>query len=319
MPRASRRRTIGALLLGVGGLVGAGLGGPAGAEPVPEPFEFSDGPQEFVVPAEVCQVTIEAFGAEGGGVEPADGAGLGGHATRDDHRHARRDPPGERRRRRWRRSRRRGTCRRWRCQRRRRRRVPRWRWGVQRRRGRRRVRRPPGRDRAVHRVVVAGGGGGAAAGSGEVGDSGGGGGATKARTVPRAAVVPSPASEEPRPAAALRGPVTRRLVLVCPGSAEPAAPLLPPARASVAEVAVAGCSAVAAALAEARPPALAAVVAARASGPRRRVRDRCARRRRVRDDHLRPGSRHRRLTWQPPSGTGAAPAPAVSAAPRFTG
>jgi len=61
----------------------------AGAAPVTETFEYNgtdgiDGsPQEFVVPAAVCQITVDVSGAAGGagdGGTPTAG-GLGGRAT----------------------------------------------------------------------------------------------------------------------------------------------------------------------------------------------------------------------------------------------
>jgi hypothetical protein len=53
----------------------------ADAAPVVQTFEFTGTVEEFVVPDGVCQVTVDAAGAEGG---PGDGelaGGLGGTAT----------------------------------------------------------------------------------------------------------------------------------------------------------------------------------------------------------------------------------------------
>ena len=65
---------LGALLLGAGPL-------PVEAAPVTESFEFTGGPQDFVVPAGVCEVTVDVFGAEGGDFGGPITAGLGGRAT----------------------------------------------------------------------------------------------------------------------------------------------------------------------------------------------------------------------------------------------
>jgi ABC-type glycerol-3-phosphate transport system substrate-binding protein len=84
--RATLRRAIWAALLAGCGLAGAvAVATPASAQPVTHTFDFRDTAQELVVPAEVCQVTVDAFGAEGGGVEPADEGGLGGRATAVEH------------------------------------------------------------------------------------------------------------------------------------------------------------------------------------------------------------------------------------------
>ena len=57
----------------------------AGAEQVTQEFEFTGEAQEFVVPAGVCSLTVDAFGAAGGvgtdSVEDAGLGGLGGRAT----------------------------------------------------------------------------------------------------------------------------------------------------------------------------------------------------------------------------------------------
>lgn len=54
--------------------------GPAGAAPVTETFDFTGGSQTFVVPADVCQITVDAFGAAGGTIS-ASAPGQGGRAT----------------------------------------------------------------------------------------------------------------------------------------------------------------------------------------------------------------------------------------------
>src|SRR5690349_2055540 len=78
------------------------VGQPASAEPVTETFDATGEEQTFVVPDDVCQVHIEAFGAEGGagailaaptaqdaqeaspsGRPTTADPGLGGHATAD--------------------------------------------------------------------------------------------------------------------------------------------------------------------------------------------------------------------------------------------
>jgi hypothetical protein len=54
---------------------------PAGAAPVTETFAYTGDAQTFVVPDGVCEVTIDAFGAEGGDAGGQFQAGLGGRAT----------------------------------------------------------------------------------------------------------------------------------------------------------------------------------------------------------------------------------------------
>ena len=61
-------------------------GGPATAEPTTQDFAYTGGEQSFVVPAGVCSVTVDAFGAEGGANPSTDTLGgsipgLGGEAT----------------------------------------------------------------------------------------------------------------------------------------------------------------------------------------------------------------------------------------------
>jgi hypothetical protein len=57
--------------------------GTAGAVPVTEEFEFTGEAQEFVVPAGVCSLTVDAFGAQGGnGVNAEDDTGVGGEGGR---------------------------------------------------------------------------------------------------------------------------------------------------------------------------------------------------------------------------------------------
>ncbi|HYF45630.1 MAG TPA: glycine-rich protein, partial [Acidimicrobiales bacterium] len=46
-----------------------------------ETFEFTGASEDFVVPADVCEVTIEAFGAQGGPGNAGEEPGLGGSAT----------------------------------------------------------------------------------------------------------------------------------------------------------------------------------------------------------------------------------------------
>jgi hypothetical protein len=52
-------------LLAGGSLFLAGVG-TAGAQPTTQTFSFTDGAQGFTVPANVCQITVDAFGAQGG-------------------------------------------------------------------------------------------------------------------------------------------------------------------------------------------------------------------------------------------------------------
>lgn len=55
---------------------------PASAAPMTETFQFTGAAQSFVVPAGVNQVSVDAFGAQGGNEGFADVAGgLGGRAT----------------------------------------------------------------------------------------------------------------------------------------------------------------------------------------------------------------------------------------------
>src|SRR5215471_5843648 len=62
---------VGAALLGVVALVGSG---PAGAAPQTQAFSFTGAPQSFVVPANVCQLAVDAFGAQGGAQNSASSA-----------------------------------------------------------------------------------------------------------------------------------------------------------------------------------------------------------------------------------------------------
>ncbi len=78
------RRSAGAVAVAL--LAAAGFAVPAGGQSgeVSEPFEFSGEAEDFVVPAGVCSVTIDAFGAAGGdylGTEIPTVGGLGGRAT----------------------------------------------------------------------------------------------------------------------------------------------------------------------------------------------------------------------------------------------
>jgi hypothetical protein len=82
--RLSGSGAVAALALG-GGWMLAAAPSPAQAAPSTKTFEFIGKPETFVVPANVCQVTIDAFGAQGGkGVDSGDPSatgGLGGRAT----------------------------------------------------------------------------------------------------------------------------------------------------------------------------------------------------------------------------------------------
>jgi hypothetical protein len=63
-------------------LIGAGT---AGAEPVSVEFEFTGASEDFVVPAGVCSLTVDAYGAQGGGgagFEGEDDTGVGGEGGR---------------------------------------------------------------------------------------------------------------------------------------------------------------------------------------------------------------------------------------------
>ena len=74
----------GALACGFAALAGVGT---AGAEPTPRTFSFEGASEQFTVPVNVCQVTVDALGAQGGAgfsaaVDGAPGSsGLGGHAV----------------------------------------------------------------------------------------------------------------------------------------------------------------------------------------------------------------------------------------------
>jgi hypothetical protein len=59
----------------------AGLGGVAGAAPITETFKFIEDSQEFPVPADVCQISVTALGAEGGTGENDVAGGQGGQAA----------------------------------------------------------------------------------------------------------------------------------------------------------------------------------------------------------------------------------------------
>jgi len=70
--------TIG--LLGAAAVVTAGS--PAAAAPQSQTFSFTGAQDTFTVPANVCQVTVDAFGAQGGDAgSPPGVGGLGGRAT----------------------------------------------------------------------------------------------------------------------------------------------------------------------------------------------------------------------------------------------
>src|SRR5262245_28848046 len=69
-------------LASAGVIVAIGTG-TAGAEPVSQEFEFTGAAQEYVVPAGVCSLTVDAFGAQGGdGSFGTDDAGIGGEGGR---------------------------------------------------------------------------------------------------------------------------------------------------------------------------------------------------------------------------------------------
>ena len=55
--------------------------GTAAAQPTTQTFSFTGGAQSFTVPENVCQITVDAFGAEGGD----GGDGAGGRARRACH------------------------------------------------------------------------------------------------------------------------------------------------------------------------------------------------------------------------------------------
>src|SRR5262249_39435670 len=63
-------------------VTGAGI---AGAQPTSETFSFTGSPGDFTVPPEVCEITVDAFGAEAGDGDVDNTVrghgGLGGRAT----------------------------------------------------------------------------------------------------------------------------------------------------------------------------------------------------------------------------------------------
>src|SRR4029450_1748091 len=77
-------------VLGTAGLAVAApaplASGPASADPTTQTFSFTSASGSFTVPGEVCEITVDGFGAQGG-VNPSDPGiggsfpGLGGHAT----------------------------------------------------------------------------------------------------------------------------------------------------------------------------------------------------------------------------------------------
>ena len=69
-----------AVALATSGAVVAIGSGTASAASVTREFEFTGDVQPFDVPADVCQVTVDAFGA-GGGDSDAQSGGAGGRAT----------------------------------------------------------------------------------------------------------------------------------------------------------------------------------------------------------------------------------------------
>ena len=58
--------TVVAALVGAAVLVGGGPSVGAPAQNSPQTFNFTGTAQTFTVPADVCQVTLDVFGAEGG-------------------------------------------------------------------------------------------------------------------------------------------------------------------------------------------------------------------------------------------------------------
>ena len=77
-----RNRTLS--IVAAAGLLGAvsAVGVPsAGSAPTTALFEFTGAPEEWVVPAGVCSVTVDAYGAEGGDAGGEIIAGLGARAT----------------------------------------------------------------------------------------------------------------------------------------------------------------------------------------------------------------------------------------------
>ena len=77
------RRLFGAglvtALVGSVGFIAAAT--PAAAAPESQTFTFTGVPQTFTVPANVCQITVDTFGAQGGnGGAPPGVGGLGGRA-----------------------------------------------------------------------------------------------------------------------------------------------------------------------------------------------------------------------------------------------
>ncbi|HEY3670803.1 MAG TPA: glycine-rich protein [Acidimicrobiia bacterium] len=82
------RQRIGAVLVAAAASLGwvAIAGAPATAEPTTQAFAYTGDSQSFVVPAGVCSVTIDAFGAQGGANSATDSLGgslpgLGGEAN----------------------------------------------------------------------------------------------------------------------------------------------------------------------------------------------------------------------------------------------
>jgi hypothetical protein len=78
-----RRLLGGALTVGLLGAAAVfAAGSPAAAAPQSQTFAFTGAPDTFTVPANVCQITVDAFGAQGGDAGSPPGLGApGGRAT----------------------------------------------------------------------------------------------------------------------------------------------------------------------------------------------------------------------------------------------
>ena len=79
----STRRSLAAVaVLGLGGAaLAATVMSPAGAAPTTETFEYTGAAEDCVVPDGVCEVTVDAYGAEGGVASDGLNGGLGGQTT----------------------------------------------------------------------------------------------------------------------------------------------------------------------------------------------------------------------------------------------
>src|SRR5688572_19273605 len=81
MSRSLHRSLVGAAGVGLGIAALAVASPSADAAPVTETFAFTGAAEDFVVPAGVCEVAIEATGASGGEGALGDVGGLGGTAA----------------------------------------------------------------------------------------------------------------------------------------------------------------------------------------------------------------------------------------------